>query len=152
MPKSVESATAPRIVIFHGTPALLVHSPSKVAVEVPPNASSFTGYYGVPEEAYTGDPTTQGVKISISVQDRLGNNRLELERLLQPLAQAGDRGRFTFRVPIDSTRDRTVTLMTSSGYARTGEGGWSVWSQCRFEVSSPSSGLDTPAKARHRMR
>ena len=72
--------------------------------------SSFSGYFGIPEEAYTGDGKTQGVEISIAVQDRSGHTRLALDRFLQPLSQADDRGRFSFRVPIDSARDRSITL------------------------------------------
>ena len=132
-PKSVESAGPARLMIFHGTPALMVRAPSKIVVEIPENASSFSGYFGIPEEAYTGDGKTQGVEISIAVQDRSGQSRLALDRFLQPLSRADDRGRFSFRVPIDSARDRSITLTTGPGPSGRAEGGWSVWSQCRFE-------------------
>ncbi|MGA3324012.1 MAG: hypothetical protein ABSF45_06030 [Terriglobia bacterium] len=129
-PKSVESAARARVMIFHGTPALMVRAPSTIMVEIPENASSFSGYFGIPEEADTGDGTTQGVEISIAVQDRSGHSRLGIDRFLQPSSRAEDRGRFSFRIPIDSAHDRTITLTTGPGRA---EGGWSVWSQCRFE-------------------
>ncbi len=61
-PKSVESAAPARVMIFHGAPALIVRAPSKIVVEIPENASSFSGYFGIPEEAYTGDGKTQGVE------------------------------------------------------------------------------------------
>ena len=138
-PESVESAAPARVMIFHGTPALLVRAPSKIVLEVPENASSFSGYFGMPEEAYTGDGKTQGVEISIVVQDRSGQQPTgSLTAYCNLCPRADDRGRFSFRVPIDSTRDRTVTLTTASGLSGTGEGGLSVWSQCRFEVSSPT--------------
>jgi hypothetical protein len=132
-PKSVESAGRARLVIFHGTPALMVRAPSKIVVEIPENASSFSGYFGVPEEAAAGDDKAQGVEVSIAVQDRSGHNRLELDRLLQPASRADDRGRFSFRIPIDSAGDRSITLTTGPGSPGRAEGGWSVWSQCRFE-------------------
>ena len=48
-------ARAPaRVMIFHGTSALLVRAPSKIVMEIPENASSFSGYFGIPEEAYAG--------------------------------------------------------------------------------------------------
>jgi hypothetical protein len=148
-PESVESAAPARVIIFHGTPALTVRAPSKIIVEIPENASSFSGYFGIPEEAYTGEDGTQGVEISIAVQDQSGQSRLALDRFLQPFSRADDRGRFSFRIPIDSTRDRSITLATGSGPSSgRGEGSWSVWSQCRFE----SVGLDTSLKAGHRMR
>jgi hypothetical protein len=134
-PKSVESAARARVMIFHGTPALMVRDPSKIVVEIPENASSFSGYFGIPAEAYTGDGKTQGVEISIAVQDRSGQSRLRLDRFLQPLSRAGDRGRFSFHIPIDSARDRSITLTTRPGPSSRAEGGWSVWSQCRFEES-----------------
>ena len=132
-PKSVESAAPARLMIFHGTPALIVRAPSKIVVEIPENASSFSGYFGIPEEAYTGDGKTQGVEISIAVQDRSGQSRLGLDRFLQPSSRADDRGRFSFRVPIDSARDRSITLTTNPAPSGGAEGSWSVWSQCRFE-------------------
>ena len=130
----MESAVPARVMIFHGTPALLVRAPSKIVVEIPENASSFSGYFGVPEEAYIRRcARTQGVGISIGVQDRSGQIRLALDRFLQPSSQADDRGRFSFRVPIDSARDRSITLDDGPGPSGRGEGGLSVWSQCRFE-------------------
>ncbi len=132
-PKSVESAVPARVMIFHGTPALMVRAPSTIVVEIPENASSFSGYFGIPEEAYTGDGWTQGAAISIVVQDRSGQSRWRLDRFLQPLSRADDRGRFSFRVPIDSARDRSITLTTRPGPSGRAEDGWSVWSQCRFE-------------------
>jgi hypothetical protein len=136
-PKSVESAAPARVMIFHGTPALMVRAPSRIVVEIPENASSFSGYLGIPEEAYTGDGETQGVQISLTVQDRSGRSRWGLDRFLQPLSRAGDRGRFSFRVRIDSAHDRSITLTTGPGPSGRGEGGWSVWSQCRFEELRP---------------
>jgi hypothetical protein len=132
-PKSVESAAPTRLMIFRGTPALMVHAPSKVVMEIPESVSSFSGYFGIPDEAYNGDGKVQGVDISIAVQDRSGQTRWKLERLLPPLSKTGDRGPFSFRVPIDNARDRTITLTTGAGPSGGSEGSWSVWSQCRFE-------------------
>jgi hypothetical protein len=136
-PKSVESAAPARVTIVHGTPALRVRAPSRIVVEIPENASSFSGYFGIPEEVYTGDGKTQGVQISLAVQDRSGRSRWGLNRFLQPLSRAGDRGRFSFRIRIDSAHDRSITLTTGPGPSGLGEGGWSVWSQCRFEELRP---------------
>ena len=132
-PKSVESASAARLMIFHGTPALMVRAPSKIVGEIPENASSFSGYFGIPEEAYTGDGRAQGIELSIAVQDRFGQSRMAFDRFLQPLSRADDRGRFSFRIPIDSARDRMITLATGPGPSGHVEDGLSVWSQCRFE-------------------
>jgi hypothetical protein len=134
-PKSVQSAGPARLMIFHGTPALMVRARSKIVVEIPENASTLSGYFGIPEEAYSGDGRTQGVEISIEVQDRSGQTRTALDRFLQPLSRADDRGRFSFLIAIDSTRDRSITLATRPGPSGRAEGGWSVWSQCRFEES-----------------
>ncbi|MGD0223048.1 MAG: hypothetical protein ABSF71_11985 [Terriglobia bacterium] len=136
-PEAVESATPARVMIFHGTSALIVHAPSKIEVEIPEKASSFSGYFGVPEEAYTGDGGTQGVEISIAVEDQSGQSRVVLDRFLQPLSRSDDRGRFTFRVPIDSTRDHSIMLTTSPPPSGPGGGDLSVWSQIRFEESPP---------------
>jgi len=134
-PKLVESAGPARVMIFHGTPALLVRAPSKIVVEIPENASSFSGYFGIPEQACRGDGKTQGVEISIAVQDGSGQTQWRLVRFLKPLSRADDRGRFSFHVPIDRARDRSITLTTAPGPSGRAEGSWSVWSQCRFEES-----------------
>ena len=136
-PESVQSAAPPEVMIFHGTPALIVHAPSRIEVEIAENASSFSGYFGIPEEAYTGDGKTQGVEISIAVEDKSGQSREVFDRFLQPLSRADDRGRFTFRVPIVSTRDHSITLTTNPALSGPAEMGLSVWSQCRFEESRP---------------
>jgi hypothetical protein len=132
-PKSVASAAPTRVEIFHGTPALMVRAPSRIVVEVPAGASSFSCYFGIPAEAYTGIGKTPGVVVSIAVQDESGRRRWRLDRFLQPLSRADDRGRFSFQVPIDITHDHSITLTTSPGPSGNAEGGWSVWSQCRFE-------------------
>jgi hypothetical protein len=134
-PKSVESAGRTGVMIFHGTPALMVRAPSKIVLEIPENAASFSGYFGIPLEAYTGDGKSQGVEISIAVQEGSGRSRVVLDRFLQPLSRGVDRGRFTFRIPIDRAHDRSITLTTGPGIPGRAESGWSVWSQCRFEES-----------------
>jgi hypothetical protein len=135
LPKSEESAGPARLVVFHGTAAMMVRAPSKIVMEIPENTLSFSGYFGMPEETYTGDGIAPGVAISIVVQDRSGQTRWSFERSLQPLSRTDDRGRFSFRVPIDNAHDRTITLTTEPGPSGSGEGDWSVWSQCRFEES-----------------
>ncbi len=131
-PTSVESAAPARIEIFHGTAALRVRARSKIVVDVPESASSFSGYFGVPEEAYSGDGNAPGVAVSIAVQDQFGHSRLALERFLRPSSRAVDQGRFSFLVPLDGGRDRTITLTTEPDPSSSGEGSWSVWSRCRF--------------------
>jgi len=132
-PKSMESAAPARLMIFHGTPALMVPAPSKIVVEIPGNAASFSGYLGIPPGADSGEDKAQGVEISIAVQDRSGQKRLGLDRFLNPLSRADDQGRFSFRIPIDSAHDHSIMLTTRPGPSGSGGGGWSVWSQCRFE-------------------
>jgi hypothetical protein len=134
-PKSVESSAPARLAVFHGTTALLVRAPSKIMVEIPANATAFSGYFGMPEEAYTNDGNTQGVAVAIVVKDASGQSQSRLGRFLKPLSRAGDRDRFSFRIPVDSPRDRTVTLTTEPAPSNSGEGSWSAWSQCRFEES-----------------
>jgi len=140
LPTSVESASSPRLVIFHGTSALMVRAPSKIVMDIPQNASSFSGYFGVPEEAYNGAGRTPGVAISIVVQDRSGQTKWRQGRLLNPSSHPDDRGRFSFRVPIESNRDRTITLTSAPGPASGDEGNFSVWSQCRIEELSTRRG------------
>jgi len=131
-PTSVVSAAPARLAIFHGTAALRVRAPSKIVVDVPESASSFSGYFGMPEEAYSVGDDTPGVAISITVQDRAGHDRLVLERFLRPSSQTDDRGRFSFQVHLDGGRGRTITLTTGPGPSSSGKGSWSVWSRCRF--------------------
>ena len=132
-PTSVESAAPARLLVVHGTSALAVSAPSKIVIEIPQKVSSFSGYFGMPEETYLGDAKSPGVGISIVIKDQSGQSRWGLSRCLRPLSRADDRGRFSFRVPIDSAHDRTVTLSTEAGPPGSGEGVGSFWSRCRFE-------------------
>ena len=136
-PASVASASPVHVAIFHGTPAWVVRAPSKIVLEIPERASLFSGYFGVPDEAPYGGSAAQGVRISIVVQERSGQLRSVLDRVLPPGDRLQDGGRFSFRTPIDGARDRSVTLATSPDASGRGEGGMSVWSQCRFDGSSP---------------
>ena len=134
-PASIESTAPARLTLFHGTAALVVRAPSKIVVEIPANAASFSGYFGMPEEADTGDSDARGVGVAIVVNDASGKSQRRFDRFLKPLSRADDRGRFSFRIPIDSAHDRTVTLTTEPAPSNSSEGSWSVWSQCRFEES-----------------
>jgi hypothetical protein len=132
-PLSVVSASPARLTVAHGTAALVVRAPSKIVLEIPANSSSFSGYFGLPEETSAGDEGTPAVDVSILVQDRSGQTRWRLDRRLQRSAQADNGGRFAFRVPIEGAGDRTVTLATNPGSGGDGGAGWSTWSQCRFD-------------------
>ena len=87
-PSSVESAVPARLMILHGTPAMMVRAPSKIVVEIPAHAASFTGYFAIPEEAYAGDGSAQSVAISIEAQDQSGRSQSRFDRVLRPLSRA----------------------------------------------------------------
>jgi hypothetical protein len=133
LPTSVASATPARVTIFHGTSALMVRAPSKIVLEIPQHALSFSGYFGVPEEGANEDAKAQGVAVSIEVQDQSGQTRRRLDRILKASSNPNDRGRFSFHLPIQSPLDRTIKLSTSFVSAGRDEGNLSFWSQCRFE-------------------
>jgi hypothetical protein len=132
-PKSVQTSSPARVEVIHGTPALIVRAPSRIVMEIPEKAGSFSGYFGIPEEASAGYNEAQGVDISITVLDRSGHSRVALDRFLRPLSRAEDRGRLAFRVPIDTTRDRIIMLATRLVPSARADGGLSLWSQCRFD-------------------
>jgi hypothetical protein len=131
-PLSVEGVRSSYYVHFEGSPSLFVHAPGKVIVEIPEQATSFSGFFGILPGAYTGEGKTDGVEFIIDVQDRPGRTRRAFHRLVQPLTRASDRGRLSFSIPIDSRRDRKVILSTGIGPKGNGNWDWSVWSDCRF--------------------
>ncbi len=131
LPKSVESNSPVGLAIVHGTAAWRVRAPSKIVIDIPPKASAFTGYFGVSPETYASDTTMPGVAISILVEDQSHKVLWKLERVLNPSSNIGDRDRFSFRVPIDGDRDRTITLITAA-VPSGGIDSESFWSQCRF--------------------
>jgi len=133
LPTSVESAGPARLIIFHGSSALLVRAPSKIVMEIPYGALSFSGFFTVPEGANPAASVTPGVVVSIEVHDQSGKTTWKMDPILSPSTQAGDRGRFSFHVPIDSARDRSITLTTWPDPSGNGNGSLSIWSQCRFE-------------------
>jgi hypothetical protein len=131
-PLSVEGVASSYYVDFEGSPSLFVRAPGKVIVEIPEQATSFSGFFGILRGAYTRGGKTDGVEFVIDVQNRAGKTRRAFARLVQPLTRASDRGRLSFSIPIDSRRDRKVILSTGVGPKGNGNWDWSVWSDCRF--------------------
>jgi hypothetical protein len=131
-PLSVESVFSSPYVDFEGSPSLFVHAPGKVIVEIPEQATSFSGFFGILTGAYTGEGKTDGVEFTIDVQDRRGKTRRAFDRLVQPLTRASDRGRLSFSIPIDGRLGRKVILSTGIGPKGNNAFDWSVWSNCRF--------------------
>ena len=130
MPHSIESAEPVRLILVHGTAAVMVGAPSKIVIDVPPHATSFSGYSGIPPES--SGAMAKPAAISIVVQDSSGHSHSILERTLNS-PDANGAGRFSFQIPIDGARDRTVTLITTTVPGRGNEGSVSFWSQCRFD-------------------
>jgi hypothetical protein len=136
-PKFVHSPCGIQVVIFHGSPAWLMCAPSKIVLEVPSNASSFSGSFGVPGKLYPGDNTRRDrVNVSIDVCNRPGACHRLVDKLLMPSAGGADGDRFSFRIAIDSSHDRYIELTTASGPPVPAFSSLSVWSQCRFEKAS----------------
>jgi hypothetical protein len=131
-PRSVESSSPVGLVIVHGTAAWKVRAPSSIIVDIPPNAPAFTGYFGVPTGANSADASPPHVAISIVVQDQSHKIQWKLERILNPSSSADDRGRFSFRVPIDGDKAGTITLTTEAVPGGSNDS-VSFWSQCRFD-------------------
>ncbi len=134
-PQIVESASPARMTMTQGAPALMVRGPSRVVLQVPENASQFSGYLGVPEWAGEFPGGLQELELTISVADQSGHDRQVFKRSLHAENLARDGGRFLFHIPIESPNDRTVTLVTSPKPVGSAKGGWSFWSQCRFDVT-----------------
>jgi len=132
-PKSLDSAAPARLAILGGTPALVVHAPSRIVLEIPEQAVRFSGYFGIPEEIGSRRGLGPDVTVAIDVQDRSGKGTRKFVRVLQPCSRADDRSRVPFRIPLDSTNERRITLTTTMAPSARGEGGWSIWSLCRFE-------------------
>jgi hypothetical protein len=133
-PESVESASPPRITVFDGTPALIVGAPSLIETKVPQNATVFSGYFGITDELYGRGSESGGVEVSITAVTTNGEARLVFDRVLQPLSRPGANSRFPIRIPIDASRDRSMMLVTRPIASDGSGGGFSFWSNCRFEV------------------
>lgn len=135
-PVSVESwAPTTPTVDFYGFPGLFVHAPGKVVVEIPDHATSYSGFFGILPGAYTGDGKTAGVEFRIDAQLKSGKVLRLFDRLAQPLTQPADRGKLTFKIPVDSTRERELILTTSPAPQKPNNWDWSVWSDCRFSTA-----------------
>ncbi len=136
MPASIDSAFPPRIIVVHGTAAVMLGAPSKIVIDIPPLSSSFSGYYGVP----AGNPGNgpRPVSISILVQDASGRVLSRLDHSLDSPSGSSDANRISFQIPIEVGRARTVTL-TTNALPGSSEGDTSTfWSQSRFEPAPPS--------------
>lgn len=117
---------------FFGVPGMLAHAPCKIALAVPKDATSFSGFFGLLPGAYTGQGQTAGVEFSIDIQDRKGRTGRVFDRFVCPLTKPGDRGKLSFYVPVDGQKDRELILTTGIGATGRNNWDWSVWAQCRF--------------------
>lgn len=131
-PISIESWAPHNLVDFFGTPGMLVHAAGKVVLPIPGGATSFSGFFGLLPGAYTGEGKTDGVEFSIDAQDKSGRPRRIFDRLVRPLTQAGDRGRLSFKIGVNSINERKLILTTGVGPTGRNNWDWSVWSDCRF--------------------
>jgi hypothetical protein len=130
----IRNMCAMQTVMFHGAPAWLMCAPSKIVLDIPPNTSAFSAYFGVPGEIYPGEAATrESVNIAIDVCSKPGACRRASDQLLAPSSGVGDGERFSFRIPIDSSRDRYIELTTSPAPTAKTRNSLSVWSQGRFE-------------------
>ncbi len=145
------SVTPSHYVDFEGSPGLHVSTPGEVIVEIPKQAKSFSGFFGILPEAYTGKGKTDGVEFGIDVQAPSGRTRRLFDRLVQPLTRPGDRGRLSFKIPIDSSHYRKVILSTGAGPKRDNRWDWSMWANCRFSNEANPKMVPTqkaPARVR----
>ena len=134
-PESVASASPPRITVLDGTPALIVGAPSLIEIKVPQNATAFSAYFGIMDDLSDRGAEPGGVEISITAATTAGEARPVFDRILQPLSRREAISRFPIRIPIDTSKDRSIVLATRSSPSDGSGGGFSFWSNCRFEVS-----------------
>jgi hypothetical protein len=131
-PSIIETAFSPERVDVEGEPALMVHAPSTVVVQIPWGAREFYGSMGILQAAYVGG-CTDGVQFAIDVEDWRGKKRRLLTRLVQPREYVGDRGRLPFKITVDSQSEKRLILTAGIGPKNDGNSDWSFWSRCRFK-------------------
>ena len=136
-PQFVQNPCGTQVVIFHGSPAWLMCAPSKIVLDVPANATSFSGSFGVPGRIYPGDQTVrERVNITIDACENAVVCRRVFDQSLVPPSGGGEGDKFTFRIPIDSSRGHFIHLSTAPGASAASPESLAAWSQCRFEKTS----------------
>ncbi len=133
MPTSVSSTGPARLAMIHGTAAVMVTAPSTIVLDIPSGATSFSGYFGF-APGNSGE-MAKSVRIFIEVKDAQGRSVVKMDRTLDSASLSLDRNRFSFHVPVDSARDRTISLKTDSVPIRNDGSAASFWSNCRFDPS-----------------
>jgi hypothetical protein len=136
MPAAIDSAFPARLILVHGTAAVMVGNPSKIVIDVPPHTSSFSGYYGIPAGSSGND--AKPTSISILVHDASGAVLSKLDRPIAPPSNSSNASRIFFQIPIEEGQARTVTLITNPTPGGGDIGALSFWSHCRFEETPPS--------------
>jgi hypothetical protein len=132
-PSSVEAMEDPRTTQFYASPALLVHAPGKITLPVPAGATELSGHFGILDYAYADGRITDGVEFSFVGEGKDGIQRLLFTRLARPLENPSDRGRLSFKIPVDSRRDARIILITGVGPKNDGSWDLSVWSSVKFD-------------------
>jgi hypothetical protein len=133
----LQNSCTTQVVVFHASTAWLMCAPSKIVVDIPPQTSALSGYFGVPGELYPGEAAKrEPVTIAIDVCSKSGTCRRAFDQLLTPSPGAAYSERFSFRIPINNSLDRRVEFTTAPGPSVGQYSSLSVWSQCRFEKAS----------------
>lgn len=119
---AAELATAPEFTL-DGALVRGVHPPFHVEFPCPPQARRVLFAGGLMPGAYTGDGRTDGVEFSLDALRPDGTRQRLWQRLIDPRAQAADRGLVTAEIPLPPLPPGTRLLLATAAGPH-GDLGW----------------------------
>ena len=131
-PVSYTSLTPVSETTIDGRDAAVLHAPSQMIFDLPKDAKSITGKFGMMPGTYLDGGKTDGVLFLVYWTD--GNKRIVLfQRYLDPLAKTADRGLQDFSADLSNLTGGRLFLETKNGPKDNQGWDWSAWTNIRIE-------------------
>lgn len=131
IPTSVNAPFPPEITVEGGKEVLFTHPPATLEFRPTPTQHHVSGKFGVISRAYSDGNTTDGAEFIAEWVDSAGKTRQLLNRNLQPLKVAADRGEQEFEFQIPNGEGRLLLRITP-GPAGNISFDWTYWTDVKF--------------------
>jgi hypothetical protein len=131
-PSSYDLNTKPSIQRIDEQEVMVMHAPSEMIFDLPPDATVVRGKHGYVSGAYTFGGKTNGAEFVIAWSD--GRNSMEIyRRFLNPLDKPEDRGLFSFQLDLTGFKGGRLYFRTLPGPFNDNGWDWTAWTDIEIK-------------------
>ena len=132
VPVSYESLTGFSETVIDGRDVAIMHAPSQMIFDMPPNAKFVSGKFGLMPGTYTNGGKTNGAEFIVYWAN--GSTRVDLYRkFLDPLNKEEDRGLHDFSAKLEGLSGGRLYLDVDPGPYKDHAWDWTGWSDISIE-------------------